>query len=108
LSNRNNKNFRAFADWYKKPQIKKLDVTAWNGQTGQAIRIQALDDVQVTQVSIVITGENGTVFEQGYAQPDYAGWWTYMTTKSANGTRRLQITAVDMPGNKAEHTWQNN
>jgi hypothetical protein len=98
----------ALADWFHKPQIKKLDVTGWNGQAGQAIRIRALDDVQVTQVAVVITDESGTVFEQGNAQPDEAGWWTYMTTKAASGTRRLQITARDMPGNTAEHTWQNN
>lgn len=98
----------AFADWFHKPQIKKLDVTHWNGGAGQAIRIMALDDVQVTQVSVVITDANGTVLEQGNAQPDEAGWWTYMTTKAASGTRRLQIAARDMPGNQAQHTWQNN
>lgn len=98
----------AFADWYNKPQIEELDVTDWNGGAGQPIRINAIDDVQVTRVSVVISDGNGTVFEQGNAQPDESFWWIYMTTKATNGSRHLQITAYDKAGNKVETTWQNN
>ncbi|HET9587630.1 MAG TPA: hypothetical protein VFO91_02470 [Anaerolineales bacterium] len=98
----------AFADWYNKPQIKNLDLADWNGGAGQPIRIKAIDDVQVTRVYIVISDGNGTVFEQGNAQPDEASWWTYRTTQATNGSRRLQIAAYDKAGNKVETTWQNN
>ena len=97
----------AVADWFNKPQITALDVTGWNGQTGQTIRIKAIDDVRISRVSVVITDGNGTVFEQGNAQPGDASWWTYITTAPANGNRRLEITALDLPGNKAQTTWQN-
>jgi hypothetical protein len=54
-----------------------------------------MDDVRISRVFVVITDGNGTVFEQGNAQPGDASCWTYTTT------------ALDMPGNKAQTTWQN-
>jgi hypothetical protein len=98
----------AFADWYHKPQIKALDVTGWNGQAGQQILIKAVDDVRVSRVSVVITDGNGTVVEEGNAQPGEASWWTYITTVPTNGNRHLKVTALDLPGNEASTTWQNN
>jgi hypothetical protein len=97
----------AVADWFNKPQIVELDVTAWNGQAGQPIRIRATDDVQVMQVFVVISDGNGTVLEQGAAFPLDAFWWSYVTTAHANGNRRLLVTAQDRPGHKAQTTWQN-
>ena len=98
----------AVRDWFNKPQIKALDVTGWNGQAGQAILIKAVDDVQISRVSVVITDGNGTVFEQGNAQPGEASWWIYVTTVPTNGNRHLEVTAMDLPGNKASTTWQHN
>jgi len=97
----------AVRDWFNKPQIVELDVTGWNGQAGQVIRIKAVDDVRISRVSVVITDGNGTVFERGNAQPGDASWWTYMTTAQANGNRHLEVTAQDLTGNKAQTTWQN-
>jgi hypothetical protein len=51
----------AMADWLHEPQIKDIDLSSWNGQTGQTIRIEAVDDVQVKQGTVVITDESGTV-----------------------------------------------
>ena len=45
----------AVADWFNKPQITALDVSGWNGQAGQPIRIRTTDDIHVTQVSVVIS-----------------------------------------------------
>jgi hypothetical protein len=97
----------AVADWFNKPRILELDVTAWNGQAGQPIRVRATDDVQVTQVFVVISDGNGTVLEQGAAFPLDTFWWSYVTTAQANGNRRLLVTAQDRPGHKAQTTWQN-
>lgn len=98
----------AVADWFHKPQVTELDVSGWNGQSGQLIHIRALDDVQITRVSVVITDGNGTLFEQGNAQPGKVSCWTYVTTAQANGIRRLQVIAFDRPGHTAHITWQNN
>jgi accessory colonization factor AcfC len=40
----------ALRDWFNKPQITALDVTGWNGQAGQPIRIKAIDDVRISRV----------------------------------------------------------
>ena len=98
----------AMADWFNKPKIVELDVTGWNGQAGQPINIKAMDDVQVTRVSVMILDGNGTVVEQGQASPDEGIWWTYVTKAPANGNRYLQVTAYDRPGNTAQTSWQNN
>jgi hypothetical protein len=45
----------AMADWFHAPEIKEIDLSEWTGQIGQYIRILAMDDVQVAQVSVVIT-----------------------------------------------------
>jgi hypothetical protein len=96
------------ADWFHKPQITELDISRWNGAAGQQILIKVVDDVRVSRVSVVITDGNGTVIEEGNAQPGEASWWTYITTVPTNGNRHLKVTALDLPGNEASTTWQNN
>ncbi|HJR79232.1 MAG TPA: hypothetical protein VJ821_04100 [Anaerolineales bacterium] len=95
----------AIADWFHPPQIVEVDVTHWSGQAGETIRVKAVDDTQVIQVSLVITDESGQVLEQGTADPGDGFWWSYVTTAQANGKRCLQVTAQDRPGNQAQHTW---
>jgi hypothetical protein len=97
----------AVKDWFNKPEILELDITGWSGQAGQAIHIKAIDDVQISRVSVVITNGNGTLLEQGNAGPGEASWWTYMTTVSTKGDRQLEVAALDMPGNEAKSGWQN-
>ena len=89
------------------PPRKAVKIKRLNGQAGQPVRIKAIDDVQISRVSVVITDGNGTVLEQGNAQPGDASWCTYVTTVPTNGNCRLEVTALDMPGNKAQTTWQN-
>ena len=57
----------ALKDWFHAPEIQELDVSGWDGGAGGAIRIRAVDDIQVVEVSVVIGDGNGTVFEQGVA-----------------------------------------
>ena len=45
----------AVADWFHALEILELDASAWDGEAGQVIRVKAVDDVQVTQVTGVIT-----------------------------------------------------
>ena len=94
----------AVADWFHEPEIAAIDLSAWSGQIGQMIRIQATDDVKVTQVSVVITDENDTVLEQGQAVNDGGGWWEYVTTEAASGNPKVIATAYDLPGHIASMT----
>ncbi len=81
-----------------------IDLSAWSGQIRQAIRIQAMDDVKVTQVSVVITDENDNMLEQGQAVNDGSGWWNYTTTEAASGNPKVIATAYDLPGHIASMT----
>ena len=94
----------AMADWLHEPQIKDIDLSGWNGQAGQIIRIEAVDDVQIKQVTVVITDETGTVLEQGAAVKTDDLWWTYTTTQAASGSPKVIVSAEDLPGHIAKMT----
>lgn len=95
----------AMADWFHAPEITELDASAWTGAIGQVIRIQAVDDVKVTQVNVVITDNAGTVLEQGAAVQAEGAWWNYTTTATAPEYPRIVATARDLPGHIAEFNW---
>jgi hypothetical protein len=87
----------ALADWFHAPEIKEIDLSDWTGQAGQYIRILAMDDVQVTQVSVVITDAQDAVLEQGTAVKDDASpWWIYTTKTTATGSPKVLATAEDL------------
>ncbi len=95
----------ALADWFHEPEIKQIELSGWNGQAGQVIRIEAVDDVLVKQVTVVITDESGTVLEQGAAVQDADDlWWAYTTTQTASGTPKVIASAQDLPGHIAKMT----
>jgi len=94
----------ALADWFRPPEIQSIDLSAWTGEAGQPIRVQARDDVEVKLVSVEITDENGTVLERGPAFKEDGGWWTYSTTAPASGNPSVSVTAEDLPGHTASQT----
>jgi hypothetical protein len=94
----------ATADYLHEPQILDVDVSAWHGEAGQVIRVKAIDDVQVKEVTVVITDETGAVLEQGTATSTDGLWWNYTTTQAASGTPKLMVSAQDLPGHIAQMT----
>jgi len=95
----------AMADWFHAPEIREIDLAAWTGGIGQPIRIRAMDDVQVTQVTVVISDEEGTVLEEGTAVEDDGLWWTYVTSSTIGESRaKVTVSARDLPGNVAQVT----
>ena len=99
----------AVADWFNKPEVLEIDITGWNGQVGQIIRVKAQDDVQVTKVFVKISDANGTLIEQGDAVQADGLWWDYTTTTatSMNPAPQVVATAQDLPGNRTDMAWQN-
>jgi hypothetical protein len=95
----------AMADWFHAPEILELDVSAWHGEAGQVIRIKAVDDIQVTQVNVVITDSTGAALEQGQAVRADGLWWDYTTTATAPEGPRVVATARDLPGHVAQFNW---
>lgn len=69
------------------------------------IRVQAVDDVQVTQVNVVISDNAGAVLEQGAAVRAEGAWWNYTTTATASDNSQIVVTARDLPGNVAQFNW---
>ena len=96
----------AMADWFHAPEVQEIDMENWNGAVGDVIRIKAVDDVQVTQVTVLITDSGGTVLEQGAASNSGSGWWTYTTQTAVSGSPRVVASARDLPGHIAELEWQ--
>ncbi len=94
----------AIADWFHEPEIVSVDLDAWSGQAGQLIRIEATDDVKITQVTVVITDESGVLLEQGAAVQADGLWWQYTTTAAASGSPIVIVSAQDLPGNIAQMT----
>ena len=96
----------AIADWFHAPEVMEIDAEAWSGQAGQVIRIQAVDNVQVTQVNVVITDAENAVVEQGAAVQAEGAWWAYTTTAAVAGEVKIVVTARDLPGNIASLSWE--
>lgn len=96
----------AMADFFHAPEITEVDVTVWHGAVGQPIRVRAVDDVQVTQVQVVITDSAGVVLEQGAATLDEGNWWVYTTTATAPDGSKVIASARDLPGHIAEFHWE--
>lgn len=92
----------ALADWFHAPELLDIDLNGWNGQVGQIIRVKAMDDVQVTQVMVVIRDGHDVVLEQGAATQVDSLWWEYITTTAVSGNLKVLASAKDLPGHDAE------
>ncbi|MDR0845737.1 MAG: hypothetical protein LBN71_11005 [Tannerella sp.] len=92
----------AVADFFHAPDIETIDLSAYHGQPGDVIRIIVTDDFAVKEVKVVIFNPDGTLVEEGYAQPELTGYeWTYTatTTNDSLDGDRIEIFASDTPGN---------
>ncbi len=92
----------AVADWFSPPEVKEVDLSEWDGQAGQVIRVRALDDVKVERVEVALRDAQGTVLEQGPAQAADESWWTYTTRAQASGATQVLATAWDLPGHSGQ------
>ncbi len=92
----------AVADFFNAPDIEHVDISDYTGQPGDIIRIRVHDDFMVKSVTVNIANADGSLVEEGEAQPDASGYvWTYTATQaneSLDGDR-IAISASDMPGN---------
>ncbi len=95
----------AMADWFHAPEIKEIDLSAWTGLAGQTIRIRAMDDVKVTEVTVVITNEADAVMEEGTAVEGENAWWTYTTHEDLDGmVPKVLVSVKDLPGHITQMT----
>jgi hypothetical protein len=95
----------AFADFLRAPKIKNVDVTQYTGAIGSVIKVRAIDDFMVKNVSVEIYNSDGTLVEKGEASQGLNGVdWEYKATTNNASTDgdKIVIKASDLPGNVTE------
>ncbi|RYU78153.1 hypothetical protein [Hymenobacter persicinus] len=100
----------AVADYLSAPNIRNVDFSAYRGQKGDVITVQATDDFAVTEVRVLIQNPDGTLVEEGPALPDADGFTFRFVAKAVNASLdgdRIIVTAADRPGNQTteQHTF---
>jgi hypothetical protein len=92
----------AVADFLNAPDIETIDLSGYTGQPGDPIRIIVTDDYKVQEVKVVITNDDGSLVEEGFAQPGILSYeWLYTATQVNENLSgdRIEVFASDTPGN---------
>ena len=83
--------------------VQQIDILGYNGQSGSAIKIRAVDDFRVTQVWVEIFAADGCLLETGMAEQQLNGLdWVYNVQRDnplLSGSR-IKAIARDVPGNE--------
>lgn len=91
----------AIADFMNAPHIDQVDVSEYTGKPGSFIKIMAVDDFRVTEVSVTILNEDGSLVEKGKGVKEQeSNWWRYTATAQNSQLTgdKIIIRASDMPG----------
>lgn len=98
----------AMGDYLKKPVIKPLDLSAYQGRIGDLIKIRAIDDIGLADLDVKIVAQDGTPIENGKAVEEglHSGKWIYTATKpvALGAEIFIELKGVDHAGNKAQRT----
>jgi hypothetical protein len=100
-------NNMAIRDFLSPPVVKEIDTSAYQGLSGQKIRISATDDFKVKLVTVTITDTEGKKLESGSCAVGLSGFsWYYTAQTDLAGSLPLIITAMawDIPGNTGSMT----
>jgi len=97
------------ADFFNAPVIQNVDLSAYNGQVANVIKVRASDDFGVMNVRVAITdAQNGNAVESGNAIETAPGsdLWLYSATEALTAGTLVDITVVatDRPGGMASAT----
>ncbi len=96
----------AVADFLKAPDVERIDLSGYTGKVGDPIRIVVTDDFAVKSVAVRITNADGSLVEEGAAQPTPTGYeWLFTATQPNENLAgdKIEIFASDAPGNAARH-----
>ena len=80
----------ALSDWFHAPVIHEVTREAGS------VRVNATDNVQVSNIRITILNEQDQTQEQGQAIRVKGDWWEYETLKDGS----LLVEAFDLAGNR--------
>lgn len=93
----------ALRDARKAPEVDAIITSKYEGQPGNEIRIDAVDDFKVVSVRVAIYSPGGELIERGNAiLPPLSMEWVYTATvaNAQLAGSKIIATAVDMPGNE--------
>lgn len=94
----------AVADYLISPTIDKVDVSAYTGNVGEKIKIQAYDDYKVEAVKVYIHTSSSLV-EEGEAILQGIEWiYTVQTTNTNLSGSKITVKVTDTAGNESERT----
>jgi hypothetical protein len=98
----------AVADFLHEPEFKPLDLSKYQGKIGDTIVIQAMDDLGMAEVNVMISSDTGALIESGKAVEIGArsGKWVYIATAPvASGSNVfIEVTGTDHANNPAKIT----
>jgi hypothetical protein len=78
----------ALSNWFNPPEIQRIE------RKGDVVRVQASDNVLVTEVRVKILDSEGNLREAGQAEQVSQDWWEY----AASTEGKVEATARDLPG----------
>ncbi|TGE24017.1 hypothetical protein E5K00_02035 [Hymenobacter aquaticus] len=102
-TNTNSSYLVAVADYLSAPAIRHVDFSAYRGQPGDVILVQATDNFAVADVRVLIQNPDGSLVEEGPAQPEPDGFTFRFTATVANVSLegdKITVTVADRPGNR--------
>jgi hypothetical protein len=98
----------AITDYMRKPEIRSIDASKYDGKPENHITILASKkDFKLDRVSVVVTSPDDVVLEQGAAEYVGAGVWKYQSSlpsSSGKSSYKIFVTAADQQGNLFQQT----
>ncbi|CAD7805290.1 hypothetical protein CHRY9390_01345 [Chryseobacterium aquaeductus] len=90
----------AVADLLNAPDIEEIDLSNYNGNVGDTIKIIVLDDFQVVSVTVRIENADGSLVEEGIAIDNGAEWiYTATISNPDLSGDKITVKATDNPDN---------
>ena len=89
------------ADYFNAPTIHSIDLSQYTVQPDSIITVLASDDIEVTEVQVIITNDQDALIESGFAAETApgSGQWVYVAqTSSPLPTLKVKAIAKDRPG----------
>lgn len=95
----------AFADFLNAPSIDAIDLSNYNGRIGSRISITVVDDFSVAAVYVKIQNADGSIADEGYAEPGlFRTEWLFTANQDNPVLKgdKITILASDLPGNDSK------
>lgn len=94
----------AFADFLNAPSIDAIDLSEYSGRIGSRISITVVDDFEVASVYVKIQNADGSIADEGFADPGlFKTEWIFTASQDNPVLKgdKITVTASDLPGNDA-------